>query len=237
MAKGIGFDYATRGPGRRLLSFSDSGLLTLSRGAVNASSNITYSDFAGPVDSRVNNGAAYSRVELANGAHLHVFNTHLNSDTSVMLATVPGRFADVRRRQLKQLRAFMDEVIGDDGAAVLVCGDMNIDANNDAMATEYKDMLETLDVSDVIHSKTPARPTLGDIVLLNGEPQPGEQLFTSPSDQMTQQCVDYILFRQDNNGRVRVVRDDVLAMEVRGRPYQRLSDHAAVALHLVVDAN
>jgi len=196
---------------------------------------LTFTDYAGPVDSRVNNGAAYSRVALANGTHLHVFNTHLNSDTSLLLSTVPGRFADVRRRQLKQLRGFIDEVTGNDGGAVLVCGDMNIDANNEAMATEYKDMLEILDVCDVIHGKTPLRPTLGDIVLLNGEPQPGERLFTSPSDRMSQQCVDYILFRPDIKGRVRVVRDDVLAMEVLERPYQRLSDHAAVAVHFVVD--
>jgi len=54
---------------------------------------------------------------------------------------------------------------------------------------------------------------------------------------MTEQCVDYVLFRPDAAGRVRVVHDTVLPMDVKGRPYKRLSDHAAVAVHLEFDAD
>jgi len=54
---------------------------------------------------------------------------------------------------------------------------------------------------------------------------------------MTEQCVDYVLFRPDAAGRVRVVHDAVLPLNVEGRPYKRLSDHAAVAVHLQFDVD
>ena len=126
----------------------------------------------------------------------------------------------------------MDSLIQGDGSAVLVCGDMNIDANNEGMVEEYSYMLEVLGVRDVLHSTSPRRPTLGDVVLVDGKSAPGERMFTSASDQMSQQCVDYILFREDSKRRVQVMKDEVLHMYTPGRPYQRLSDHCAVAVHL-----
>ena len=70
---------------------------------------------------------------------------------------------------------------------------------------------------------------------MDGVETPGEQYYTSPSDRMSRQCVDYILFRPDVAGRVRVVRDDVVNMDIEDRPYSRLSDHSAVVVHLEID--
>ena len=181
----------------------------------------------------MSNGALYTKVRV-NGEPLHIFNVHLNSDTSFFLKTVPGLHTHVRRAQMEQLRAFMDIHVGE-GEAMLVCGDTNIDALNKSMIDEYNDMLALLNVQDVLHSQQP-RATLGDVRHINGEYHPGETLFTMPSDIMSQQCLDYILFRPDSKGRVRVEAhgDGVLHTDIEGRPYTRLSDHSAVHVNVYV---
>jgi endonuclease/exonuclease/phosphatase family metal-dependent hydrolase len=188
--------------------------------------------FGGPIDSCVSNGVLYSRISIS-GVTIHVINTHLNSDTSVLLQTRPGTFSHVRASQLLELRALID-THASDGGAVFVCGDMNIDARSKHMAEEYATMLTLLEVQDVVHSDLPARPTLGDTKVVGDAEVPAEAYFTSSSDQMSKQCVDYILFRPDRSRRVSLGSTEVLGMDVQGRPYARLSDHCGVAASVII---
>lgn len=232
-ARERGFPFAARGPPRRALALSDGGLLTLSRVKIVDSESIVFDKYAGFVESFVSNGALYTQI-IAGGLSVHIFNVHLNSDTSFFLKTVPGMHTHVRHAQLEQLRALMDARVGP-GEAVLVCGDMNVDANNPLLRDEYNEMLSLLNVTDVVHHPLP-RATLGDVRHVDGNRHPGEALFTSLSDQHTEQCIDYILFRPDSKGRVRVEAegDGVLHTDIAGRPYTRLSDHSAVVVKLFV---
>lgn len=89
---------------------------------------------------------------LAGAVNVHIFSTHMNSDTNLSkFGTEDGLNVAVRRKQVitphspapshalgltspralgqfEELKQFMEDMVGDDNGIVLLCGDMNINA-------------------------------------------------------------------------------------------------------------
>lgn len=80
-------------------------------------------------------GVSYARVLLTGGPPLDVFTTHMQSGYD-------EGSRHVRRHQLEQIRAFVDER-SDRNVATILCGDFNINGLTDARASEYN-VLATL---------------------------------------------------------------------------------------------
>ena len=81
-------------------------------------------------------GMFHVRLRLAEEASLDVINCHLQSG-------VGRRAAAVRKRQLGELRRFVDDVARVDGA-VVVCGDLNIDGRAASGRVEYDELRRAL---------------------------------------------------------------------------------------------
>jgi endonuclease/exonuclease/phosphatase family metal-dependent hydrolase len=120
----------------------DGGLLILSHYPILKSSGFVFSRCSG-VDCGANKGAIYARIQIGTSAddYIHVFNTHTQADEGNR---------EVRKRQIEELRKFMELAMADDFWAtgevvhpVLLLGDLNV-SGQDLTAEEYLDMLRLL---------------------------------------------------------------------------------------------
>jgi endonuclease/exonuclease/phosphatase family metal-dependent hydrolase len=113
----------------RPLSFGGSGLAVASQLPL---ARHTMRAFAPPqvgTERFARKGMLHVRLD-ALGTTVDVISTHLQSGTG-------RRHAEIRHGQLRQLRSFIDEV-ATPGAAVIVCGDLNIDGSAANGRREYE---------------------------------------------------------------------------------------------------
>ena len=107
--------------------------MTLSRLPRAHSCGMVFAASGGLPDSLVGNGCLYTRF-IVSGCRLHVYSTHLQSDTSLWkMGAIPGSQRQSRLQQVEQLAHFMDACQSSEdeaGDAVLICGDLNIDARS-----------------------------------------------------------------------------------------------------------
>ncbi|KAI9188287.1 hypothetical protein H9P43_002678 [Blastocladiella emersonii ATCC 22665] len=127
LAKQQGFHWAVTSPSKGLLNgCTDGGLVVLSRYEIVRQSRIAYKRSA--YNCRfVSKGALYVKVKLADGQHVHLFNTNLQKSAGHDL-TMHSPEVLVRQTQLAQLRAFVAQMTADRlrGEPVLVVGDFNL---------------------------------------------------------------------------------------------------------------
>jgi len=81
-------------------------------------------------------GMFHVRVRVADEVTVDVINCHLQAGAG-------RRAAAVRKRQLRELRRFVDEVARVDGA-VVVCGDLNVDGRAASGRVEYAELRRAL---------------------------------------------------------------------------------------------
>ena len=227
------------------LKVTDGGLMTTSKLPITDTKTVTYKASGGLPDSLVANGCLYTCIEL-NGLPIHIYSSHLQSDTSLRtMGAKPGSQSGPRMLQVGEMATFMEQCQGKDHAddAVIICGDLNIDARNPDMHAEYGDMLAKLRMTDLYHQNDLGRKfadfpiTLGDVrIAPSGEELPFETTLTQSGDYCTKQCVDYILFRQDAAGRVSASQALVEKFEPNDKNagFLTLSDHYGVHARISV---
>jgi len=200
------------------------------------------------------NGCVYAKVVLRDGPKggaLHTFSTHLQSDNQGY-KVVPGRNSRVRKQQVLEIAELMERVTRGSNDSVVLCGDLNVDPRNPSMREEYESMLHTLGMIDLWERFGPRCTectdgprcaacfpvTLGEVELgQDGVERPAERHLTGPSDLMSKQCVDFVLFRQGGEGSAvpANVRADFLRVDGLAACTQ-LSDHAAVVAEFILPA-
>ena len=112
-----------------------------------------------------------------------------------------------------------------------------VDARNPVMHAEYARMLELLQAEDLWLKGGAGREhpvTIGEAV----EGLPFETALTQSGDFCSEQCVDFILFRPDEAGRVTATAAAVERFEAAAddSPYKILSDHYGVSTTVCVSA-
>ncbi|BAJ26720.1 MULTISPECIES: sphingomyelin phosphodiesterase [Kitasatospora] len=102
----------------------DGGVLLLSRWPILRKEQYVFKDACGS-DRWSNKGFAYAEIDV-NGQLTHVVGTHLQSTDP---GCASGQAADVRARQLRAVRAFLDAKRIPAGEPVVLAGDLNIDSH------------------------------------------------------------------------------------------------------------
>jgi len=132
---------------------SNTGNMILSRMPLDNATSMVYKSTAG-WQSIVSNGVLHATTKLPDGEMLHLFVTHLqcttappaqagNNDdagTARVLSMVEGGTETVRRRQLLELKGFMDRIICLEDDKWMLAGDLNIEGGS----IEYHDMVDLL---------------------------------------------------------------------------------------------
>ncbi|RKP13173.1 Endonuclease/exonuclease/phosphatase [Piptocephalis cylindrospora] len=122
----------------------DGGLIILSRYPILTSSVYIYNR-GQHRDKWVGKGAMYVRLALSSRQRLHIFNTH--NQGSPRLPCPMGDPAKAERvRQWRRLRRFMDVCLGDvdEQEPIVLTGQLNADAREEAAGQEYARMLQIL---------------------------------------------------------------------------------------------
>lgn len=126
-----GFSYSHSSPFPNPFNghFTDGGLLILSRFPILETDQITYENSTGP-DRLSSKGAIYSKLKI-NHTLFHVFTTHLQSSYYTNKYSDFLNYRIIRRRQLKQLKSFIDSKVGRKYEPVIIAGDFNVDAREE----------------------------------------------------------------------------------------------------------
>ncbi|KAJ1967863.1 hypothetical protein IWQ62_001587 [Dispira parvispora] len=131
-ARAAGFGHFFRSKPKSVLDFSiDGGLLTISRFPIMETDSVTYprgkySDWMAA------KGALYTKIELSNRSHLHLFTTHTQASyEQVVLVDCPT--AMIRRTQFQILHDFVVRKTRDTPVdePIIIQGDLNVNARVD----------------------------------------------------------------------------------------------------------
>lgn len=163
-------------------------------------------------------GAWLDLSALEPGVALGVFTTHLQADYGYS-----GEHADVRTRQLEQMRGVIDSNLIQVGrrykTAVLLTGDLNVPGNTDT-ASEHRHMLEILeqpqDLAPGLNTWDPARNALAD-----------------PNEGGPRQ-LDYMFMFADDEWSSSEPEGGSIHMPVPATPGEALSDHFALLISCVL---
>ena len=200
--------------GKKAIRLTNSGLLAMSKYPIVKTKGLYYQDKGIPAvadDAIADKGALYTRIKK-DGKKYHIFSTHVQSRFRY-----PGAI-EVREKQLKALKEFIDEQKIPATEPVIIVGDFNIDSANPETRKinyeHYPKMLKVLNATDV-------RPT-------------GYQ-FTAIFDKENQkkfgskgQRIDYVLY---SNTHLKPTKATVTVQKQLGD----LSDHFPVVGHFVFE--
>ncbi|KAJ1660056.1 hypothetical protein IWQ61_000950 [Dispira simplex] len=170
-ARAAGFGYFFRSKPKSVFDFSiDGGLLTISRFPIMETDSATYprgkySDWMAA------KGVLYTKIELLNRSHLHLFTTHTQASyEQVVLVDCPT--ATIRRTQFQILHDFVTHKTRDTPAdePIIIQGDLNVDSRvhdkipsntkDPRSSEEYKIMMAILQGESVTLANSHSLPTL-----------------------------------------------------------------------------
>lgn len=182
----------------------------------------------------------YSKIQLPNGHHLHLFNTHLQASYQV----APEVNCDSSLVRMKQIEAMRNQILewmrvefSPDDVYLLV-GDLNVDAFSQTKCDstglkEYDRMMKMFNSADhlfedvlfSIHKKH--IPTMKSLVTT-------ENLIDERLDYCLQ--ITPKLPQKSADGKQWKVHVDVNDFPIANKPYVQLSDHSALVITLSRDS-
>lgn len=127
--RGLNYSHSSPCPNPFNGHFTDGGLLILSRFPILSTDQITYEDSTGP-DRLSSKGAIYARLSI-NKSNFHIFTTHLQSSYTTFNYPQFMNYRQVRRKQLKQFKSFVNSKVGLQYEPVIIAGDFNIDGKEE----------------------------------------------------------------------------------------------------------
>ena len=191
------------------LSFGGSGLALASRHEVRASASRA---FAGPnvgVERFARKGMLHALIDTG-AAHVDVITTHMQSGYGAAAA-------DVRARQMDQLREWAED-LGARERTMVVCGDFNVDGRTEARARKYETLRRLFDGFEDLGARADATTF---------HPHPDHNPLAHRYDPgAPEQRIDYVLLRPAAGARATSV-ERVLDRPLDGRasPPTHPSDH------------
>jgi endonuclease/exonuclease/phosphatase family metal-dependent hydrolase len=166
------------------LTVGGSGLGVASRHPITTTSMRAYSRPHAGFERFARKGMLHARV-MVGGAELDVVTTHLQSGEGEAERRV-------RERHLRELRALVDE-LGDDGRAVVLCGDFNINGRAAARGAEYVQLTTMFPDFEDLGARDDS---------ITYHPHPLHNGLAHDYDQgAPEQRIDYVLFRPPARGR------------------------------------
>jgi endonuclease/exonuclease/phosphatase family metal-dependent hydrolase len=228
-----GFSYVASSPPPSTLSFQcfDAGLLILSRYPLE-DVQFTEFDHSCHSDSLANKGALRASVRFGPNPQdtIRLFNTHLQASYShkdVSATTVA----------LLQLRQVFDLIRNDISRsrheAVLLAGDLNLDAFEEDMYGHISNLCKPIDMQDLLRKQFGA--SIGTCISnidsrgvdvgtrRRSKEEREEKGFTE-----LHMCLDYQLFFEGTSRRLKHVNTHVEEFEFLSNPFGRLTDHAGI---------
>jgi endonuclease/exonuclease/phosphatase family metal-dependent hydrolase len=173
-------------------------------------------------DSLSNKGILYAKL-LCNTTYIHIFGVHMQAWDS-------GSCSLVRKKQLAELKQMSKDISCGLNDIVLFVGDLNINRYDNHKTNEYDYMLETLDVTDLLHANIQATINPFDNSLARGQ---------TISNDGVPELIDYILHVR-NTGTVSVRNCGVLPFKAnkpyryKNALYSDLSDHYPIFADLEI---
>lgn len=210
-ARKAGLVYSQEGPAASLFSGSltDSGLLVLSRYEIVDRDLITFEDSMGP-DRLSAKGVIYVKIKT-NASPINLFTTHLQSSYTTQSYSDFMKYRQIRRKQLVQLRKFIDIKVQNPNETVIIAGDLNVDGREHIKPPLFQVLIKQQPCQDDYSSlceilSNNGRNQLVDLILLkyeeplatfgvvdeNGNPK--EVVLTHADDCKLELCLDYIFF-------------------------------------------
>ncbi len=142
-ALGDAYPHRSRVLGRDSGVFQDGGVMILSEWPIEAEAELTFGATCAGADCLADKGVLYARINKQ-GHRLHVFATHLQASK---------RYRAVRERQIRALRAMIDEMDLPADEPVLIGGDLNVNRFADPETGAFTAMTNMLDAT---HPAPPA---------------------------------------------------------------------------------
>jgi endonuclease/exonuclease/phosphatase family metal-dependent hydrolase len=214
----LGFLFSQIGPEASPFSgtFTDSGLLVLSRFPILESDEITYEDSMSS-DRLSSKGATYSKIQIGSSC-IHLFSTHLQSSYTTFDYQEFLRYRMIRRKQLVQLKKFIDLKTAGLNETVLIGGDFNIDGKEIIKPPLFQVIFRKMNSQDDYENMYAILSDFGneelvDVVLIKYEQHlatfgivderglPKEKVLTHADDARLDMCLDYIFLK---NSKVRI---------------------------------
>ncbi|KAI9208875.1 kinase-like domain-containing protein [Polychytrium aggregatum] len=148
LAKQHGFDYCVCSPTKGLINVTiDGGLMILSKYPIVKYERMTFKK--GPTGDRFGErGALYAKIAVTTSIHVHIFTTHLQSDSASLAPSDPRR--EERLYQLLMLKEFIDDCIRNKPQIepVYLMGTLNVNGRqsrtNGCSSEEYKLMMKIM---------------------------------------------------------------------------------------------
>lgn len=130
------------------------GVVLASRWPILNERQLIFTDCRWP-DCMVKKGAIYLEIDR-NGKPIHIVGLHMQAERA---------FSDTRRKQLLQLRSYLDELDIPDNELLLIAGDFNIDYLTRSHDGEFDFMLSTLGAGTVNDDFLPSYDSASNTVL------------------------------------------------------------------------
>ncbi|CAG9317569.1 unnamed protein product [Blepharisma stoltei] len=220
---------------------ADCGLVILSKHKILESTFRPFNDSVYP-DKLAYKGALYAKI-LVNSKPLHLFNVHLQSKHPTKSSKKYLMYRLTRRKQLIDLRNFVDEKIGLAEEPGFICGDLNVDGREELKPPVFKD-IECLDdyehlsklllrgkkvaMKDLLRWKYGFSPaTFGRI---NEKGEALEKILTMNHEICADEALDYILLANEDRTdlKINVENTKVEPLSTEGEVFTQISDHAGV---------
>ena len=187
----------------------DSGLVILSRYEILEKDEVIYTQGKG-VDRLCSKGSLYIKIKPFN-THLHIFTTHLQAEYFTEDFKTFIQYREVKKSQLIEFKNFVNNKTQLSNDPIFIAGDFNVDGreNNEKfklksrpgwknVANEYEEFINIIgrnDFSDVI--RRIYNESLATFAVVDKTGKPLETVLTAASECTQDECLDYILVRNE----------------------------------------